>query len=148
MSSRKSIRILLAEDDEGHAILIKDALSENGLLNQIDHVHDGQEALDYLYGRNGFEDKGLAAKPDIILLDINMPRVDGLEVLERIKKDDNLKNIPVIMLTTTNNQREIDRSYKLGANSYITKPVEFDDFIEKITKLGMFLEIVALPTVE
>lgn len=146
MSGKTSIKILLAEDDDGHAILIKDALSENGLLNRIDHVRDGKEALDYLYGCNGFESDGQPRKPDVILLDINMPRVDGFEVLETIKRDDKFKNIPVIMLTTTDNQREIDRSYKLGANSYITKPVAFDDFIEKITKLGMFLEIVALPT--
>ncbi|MFQ5709139.1 MAG: response regulator [bacterium] len=143
-----SIKILLAEDDEGHAVLIQEALSENGLLNQIDRVKDGQEALDYLYGRNGFASNGTLSKPDIILLDINMPKVDGFEVLETIKQDDDLKNIPVIMLTTTDNQREIDRSYKLGANSYITKPVAFDDFIEKIAKLGMFLEIVALPTLQ
>jgi CheY-like chemotaxis protein len=145
MDFKKSIKILLAEDDEGHAILIKDALSENRLLNEIDHVKDGQEALDYLYRRNGYENRTFM-KPDIILLDINMPKVDGLEVLAKIKQDDEFKNIPVIMLTTTDNPREIDKSYKLGANSYITKPVVFDDFIEKITKLGMFLEIVSLPT--
>lgn len=143
----KSIKLLLAEDDEGHAILIKDALSENGLLNQIDHVQDGQEALDYLYGRGAFAGRdALNHKPDIILLDINMPRVDGFEVLETIKQDQHLRNIPVIMLTTTDNQKEIDRSYKLGANSYITKPVAFEAFLEKISKLGMFLEIVAFPT--
>lgn len=145
MDSKKSIKILLAEDDEGHAILIQDALSENRLLNEIDHVKDGEEALDYLYRRNGYENS-IFVKPDIILLDINMPKVDGLEVLAKIKQDDDLKNIPVIMLTTTDNPREIDKSYKLGANSYITKPVVFDNFIEKITKLGMFLEIVSLPT--
>lgn len=145
MDSKKSIKILLAEDDEGHAILIQDSLSENRLLNEIDHVKDGEEALDYLYRRNGYENS-IFVKPDIILLDINMPKVDGLEVLAKIKQDDDLKNIPVIMLTTTDNPREIDKSYKLGANSYITKPVVFDNFIEKITKLGMFLEIVSLPT--
>jgi CheY-like chemotaxis protein len=145
MKEGKAVVILLAEDDEGHAILEEDALREGGVINDIYRVRDGQEALDFIYHEGEYAENGRAPKPDLILLDINMPRVDGYGVLKRLKNDERFKRIPVIMLTTTNNQREIDRCYEMGANSYIVKPVGFEAFNDRIRRLGLFIEVIAYP---
>ncbi len=136
--------IILAEDDEGHASLVRRNLERAGVQNGILHMKDGQELLDYLHGQG--EHEGRVVSDDfIVLLDINMPRIDGIEALRQIKADSTTRAIPVIMLTTTDDPREIDRCYELGCNVYITKPVDYENFVEAITRLGLFLQIVKRP---
>jgi CheY-like chemotaxis protein len=138
----KAVTILLAEDDDGHARLIERNLKRAGFINQVVRARDGQEALDLLH--RGSDD----IPPDtrfLLLLDINMPRVDGVEVLRQMKADATTAKVPVIMLTTTDDPREVERCYSLGCSVYITKPVRYEDFVEALSRLGMFLEIVKLP---
>ena len=142
--NQKTNTILLVEDDDGHAKLVEINLKRAGVINPIIRANDGIEALDYVLSRGKYVDQ---ATPHIllILLDINMPRMDGVETLRQLKSDEVLKNIPIIMLTTTDDPREVERCYELGCNVYITKPVEYDKFSEAIQRLGMFLQIIALP---
>jgi len=142
---REAIKILLVEDDDGHARLIERNLRKVNLANPIDRVHDGMEALEYLRNEGAFADRSRYGRPRLVLLDINMPRMDGIEVLERIKGDEHLRCLPVIMLTSTDNQSEIDRCYCAGASGYVAKPVNIVSLGEKLQRLGMFLEIVELP---
>ncbi|PQJ74893.1 response regulator [Polaribacter gangjinensis] len=127
--------ILLVEDNEGDILLTTEAFEESNINPKISVARNGQEALDFLYKTGDFIN---AEKPDLILLDINMPILNGHEVLEKIKNDSHLKKIPVIMLTTSSNQQDIDRAYKNHANSYITKPIEIQDFLETIQKIEEF----------
>lgn len=140
----QSLVILLAEDDPGHAQLVQRNLHRAGIANEIVHVVDGQEALDYVARVGGFAGRSPSA-PLLLLLDINMPRVDGVEVLRRVKQQEATSKIPVIMLTTTDDPREIERCYELGCNVYITKPVEYEGFVEAIRRLGLLLQVVKLP---
>lgn len=141
---KKELKIILAEDDEGHASLIKRNLKRAGLMNEIIHFKDGQETLDFLF--QGKEDKEKVKDvASLLLLDIKMPRVDGLEVLRKIKQDDFLKKMPVIMITTTDDPREIDKCHELGCSNYITKPIDYERFVEAIRQLGLFLLIVEVP---
>lgn len=135
------VLILLAEDDDGHASLVQRNLERAGLLNGFVRVRDGQELLDHLAKPESAKD----GEQLIILLDINMPRVDGVEALRQIKANPATHRIPVIMLTTTDDPREVDRCYELGCNVYITKPVEYEGFIDAVRRLGMFLQIVRKP---
>ncbi len=142
----KNIEILIAEDDDGHALLIKKNLKRAGVINKIRRFKDGQEILDFLFKNR----KNIGEKDEssyILLLDINMPKKNGVDVLKQIKKDEKFKKLPVIMLTTTDNPVEIDECYKLGCNNYIAKPVDYDKFIGTINKLGLFLMIVKTPNV-
>jgi CheY-like chemotaxis protein len=139
--SQEPLTILLAEDDDGHARLIERNLQRAGFVNRIVRAKDGQEALDIVRGSNGLP----PAPQFLLLLDINMPRVDGLEVLRQLKADARTARVPVIMLTTTDDPREVERCYQLGCSVYITKPVRYEDFVEALNRLGMFLEIVKLP---
>lgn len=141
------LTILLAEDDEGHASLIERNLRRAGLVNGFHRVQDGQEALDWIYGVGPHAGNGLNTSI-LLLLDIKMPRVDGVEVLHRIKSDPRTEAIPVIMLTTTDDPREIERCYHLGCNVYVTKPVAYETFVEAIKRLGLFLQIVQVPPLE
>ena len=136
--------IVLAEDDEGHANLVQRNLARSGITNEIVHVTDGQEALDYVRreGRYAHRTQTLAL---LLLLDINMPRMDGVEVLRQIKGNNSTEQIPVIMLTTTDDPREVDRCYKLGCSVYVTKPVEYEAFVEAVRRLGLLLQIVQVP---
>jgi CheY-like chemotaxis protein len=143
--TEEHIKILLVEDDDGHARLIERNLRKVGLINPIDRVPDGQEAMDYLLNEGRFVDSLQYSRPQLILLDINLPRVDGIEVLERIKRDPDLRPLPVIMLTSTDTQAEVDRCYRAGACGYVSKPVDISSLGEKLNRLGMFLEIVELP---
>ncbi len=136
--------IILAEDDEGHANLVRRNLERAGVENGIVHVTDGQELLDYLHGKGAHEGR-VVSDDFIVLLDINMPRIDGIEALRQIKANELTRAIPVIMLTTTDDPREIDRCYELGCNVYITKPVDYENFVEAIKRLGLFLQIVKRP---
>lgn len=140
----KELIILLAEDDDGHAFLIQQNLVDAGVANQIVHVKDGQEALDYIRCEGAYRERGVNG-PLLLLLDINMPRVDGVEVLRQLKADDRTDQLPVIMLTTTDDPREVKRCYDLGCGSYVTKPVAYDQFVEAIRRLGLFLAIVEVP---
>ena len=138
------LTIVLAEDDDGHANLIHRNLERAGLTNGFIRVKDGQEVLELIRGEGQFAGQTIHGDY-LLLLDINMPRVDGVEVLRQIKADPRLAMIPVIMLTTTDDPREIERCYKLGCNVYITKPVAYEKFVEAIRQLGLFLQVVKIP---
>lgn len=131
----KPVHILLVEDNEGDIVLTMDAFDESKINTNISVVRNGQEALDFLYKRDRFTEE---QKPDLILLDINIPIFNGHEVLKIIKQDTQLKKIPVIMLTTSSNTRDINLSYENHANSYVTKPIEMEDFIKAILKIEEF----------
>ena len=138
------VDILLVEDNPDHVELILKALRDNNVLNEVHVVTNGEEALDFLYQRGEHAD---ALRPGFILLDIKLPRVDGIEVLRRIKADPKLKSIPVVMLTTSAGEEEIVESYSCGANSYIVKPVDFEQFAKAIKELRLYwLVINRLPT--
>ena len=137
------LSIVLAEDDDGHATLIQLNLERAGLANGFVRLRDGQEALDYIRGEGAYAGQPHGAI--LLLLDINMPKVDGVEVLRLLKADPRTNPIPVIVLTTTDDPREIQRCYQLGCNVYITKPVDYQAFIEAIRRLGLFLQVVKVP---
>jgi CheY-like chemotaxis protein len=141
------VQILLVEDDPGHARLIEKNLRRSGIANGITHIDNGREAVDFLFkqGKYGGEEH---ATPLFVLLDLNLPEMDGCQVLQKIKSNDRTRKIPVVMLTTTDNPSEIARCYELGCNVYITKPVEYEAFCEAIRNLGMFLTIVKIPDEE
>lgn len=141
---KKELKIILAEDDEGHAALIKRNLKRSGLLNEVIHLKDGQETLDYLFEKKLKEEK-VKDIASLLLLDIKMPKVDGIEVLRRVKQDNKLKKMPVIMITTTDDPREIETCHELGCSNYITKPIDYDKFVTAIRKLGLFLLVVEVP---
>jgi len=136
----EEVKIILAEDDDGHATLVERNLKRAGLDNGFVRLRDGQEALDFFLG-DGKED----CESCVLLLDIKMPRVDGIEVLRRLKGDPRTATLPVVMLTTTDDPREVERCYHLGCNVYVTKPVEYEQFIEAVKRLGFFLKVVKLP---
>jgi CheY-like chemotaxis protein len=136
--------IILAEDDPGHVELIKKYLKRAGLNNEILIFKDGQETLDFLL-KNGDGPHIQNNKRYILLLDIRMPKVDGLEVLSQIKKRNELKNMPVLMLTTSDDPREIEKCYELGCNNYITKSSDYQTFEDNILRLGLFLPKIELP---
>lgn len=141
------VTLLIAEDDDGHAELIIDNLREAGLTNRIVRFGDGQEVLDFLMRTPGSIEVRQEKAAYLLLLDIRMPRVDGVEVLRRIKDDPALHNLPVIMLTTTDDPREVQHCYELGCSCYITKPVDYDRFSEMLTRLGLFLMVVQVPDI-
>lgn len=134
-------RMLLAEDNEHDVELTLDALSENRLANEVVVVRDGAEALDYLYRRGRYQQRE-EGNPVVVLLDLKMPKVDGLEVLRRIKQDDALRQIPVVMLTSSREENDLVESYRLGANAYVVKPVEFNRFVEAVRELGVFWAVI------
>jgi CheY-like chemotaxis protein len=137
------VDVLLVEDDPGDVVLIKEAFEFNKVHNALHVVSDGVEALDFLYRRNGHEG---APRPDLVLLDLNLPRKDGREVLEEVKADNGLRTIPIVVLTTSEAEEDILRSYDLHANAYVTKPVDFDRFIEVVRLIDdFFVTVVKLP---
>ncbi|MFN3916386.1 MAG: response regulator [Flavobacteriales bacterium] len=140
----KSVHVLLVEDNEGDIVLTIEALDERKIINKISIVKDGKQALDFLEKKPPYEAEDL---PDIILLDVNLPKKNGHEVLEHIKNSPSLKHIPIIMLTTSSLEKDINLSYENHANCYITKPVEVDDFLRVVNKIENFwINIVQLPT--
>jgi CheY-like chemotaxis protein len=143
MNDASAVTILLAEDDPGHASLIERNLKRSGFVNHVIHVVDGQEALDYLLCEGSYAGR-VPNGPLLLVLDINMPRVDGIEVLRRVKGHALLSKIPVIMLTTTDDPREVERCYELGCNVYITKPIVYDKFVEALQRVGLFLQVVTV----
>lgn len=146
---RKPITILMAEDDPDDQMLTRDAFEENRLMNDLRFVEDGEELMDYLYRRGKFVDPLESPRPGVILLDLNMPRKDGREALKEIRADAGLRRIPIVVLTTSKAEEDILRSYEIGANSFITKPVTFDGLVSVINGLNKYwVEIVELPPQE
>jgi len=143
MENFKIINILLVEDNSGDARLAKEALKEGKVKNQLHIVTDGVEATDFLFKRNDYKDAPL---PDLIILDLNLPKKDGREVLAEIKADENLKSIPIVILTTSKAEEDILKAYNLHANCYITKPLDLNKFLEVVKSIEDFwLTIVKLP---
>jgi CheY-like chemotaxis protein len=145
---KKDVLIMIVDDDRGHVSLIHRNLRRSGITNPILHFNDGQEVLDFLTHNQIPLDAipgQQRAQSLLLLLDIRMPRVDGLEVLRRLKRDAELKKIPVIILSTTDDPVEIEQCYSFGCNSYITKPVKYEKFVEAIQKLAFFLEVLEVP---
>ncbi|MEI4551250.1 response regulator [Pseudoalteromonas spongiae] len=142
----KRINILMADDDEDDRLLTQDALEESRVINNLYFVNDGVELMAYLNNQAPFEDKQKYPRPNIILLDLNMPRMDGREALKLIKENAALRSIPVVILTTSKQEEDKLRGYDLGAASYITKPVTFEGLVELMKQLGKYwIEIVELP---
>lgn len=133
--------ILIVDDDEGHAILIRENLESAGMLNRIEHFRDGQAVLDF------FAKRPAPIESYVVLLDIRMPKVDGIEVLRRLRADSELKALPIIMLTTTDDVRDVRRCHQLGCSGYIQKPVDYDRFAEAIRRIGLFVPLLLVPEV-
>ncbi len=142
----REVVVLLAEDDPGHASLIRRNLTRAGLTNPIIQFNDGQEVLDFLFRRSPDRQRQ-PHTPYLLLLDIRMPKIDGLEVLRQIKQDDELRKIPIIMITTTDDPREVEHCHSLGCSHYIVKPIDYEKFVEAIKQLGLFLTVVEVPTI-
>ena len=146
---RITVTILMADDDEDDCMLAREALAESRLANDLHFVQDGEELMDYLYRRGKYAQESNSPRPGLILLDLNMPRKDGREALRAIKVDPNLRQIPVVVLTTSKAEEDIYLSYELGANSFITKPVTFASLVEVMKTIGKYwFEIVELPLAE
>ena len=137
-------RMLLAEDNEHDVELTLSALSEYRLANEVVVVRDGAEALDYLYRRGKYQQRE-EGNPVVVLLDLKMPKVDGLEVLRRIKEDDTLRQIPVVMLTSSREENDLVESYRLGVNAYVVKPVDFAAFVDAVSEVGVFWAVINEP---
>ena len=133
----ETVEILLVEDSPDDAELTRRALQKHHFINKVTWVQDGEAALDYLYGKAKFPDKP-DRPPRLILLDFKLPKLDGIQVLRRIKADENLKQIPVVMLTSSNEERDLVEAYRLGVNSYIVKPVEFEEFVKTVSGIGFY----------
>ncbi|MEX1277349.1 MAG: response regulator [Bacteroidota bacterium] len=134
-------RIMLVEDSVRDVELTLSALEEHHLANEVVVLRDGAEALDYLHQRGSFSARS-PGNPAVIMLDIKMPKIDGLEVLRHIKADENLKMIPVVMLTSSREERDLIESYRLGVNAYVVKPVDFDKFVKAVSQLGLFWAVI------
>jgi len=142
--SRKTIDVLLVEDDPGDVLMTREAFADHKVANRLSVVSDGVSALEFLRKEGEYAD---APVPDLILLDLNLPRMDGREVLEALKADANLRAIPVVVLTTSEAEEDVVRSYSLHANAYVTKPVDFDRFIDVVRQIDeFFVEVVRLPS--
>jgi len=143
-SAGRAIEILLVEDDPGDELITREAFEHNKLKNNLNVAHDGEEGLDYLYKRGPFQD---AVRPDLILLDLNLPKYDGRQLLEQVKSDPDLARIPIVVLTTSSAEEDILRSYQLHANAYVTKPVDLDQFINAVRQIDEFfiIQVVRLP---
>lgn len=137
-------RILMVEDDPKDVELTLTALEEYNLANEVVVAQDGEEALDYLYCRGRFKARA-KDNPAVLLLDLKLPKVDGLEVLQRIKADDKLKMIPVVVLTSSREEKDMVASYKLGVNAYVVKPVDFHEFVNAVKELGVFWAVINEP---
>jgi CheY-like chemotaxis protein len=146
VNSNRELVILVAEDDAGHARLIEKNLTRAGLTNPIVRFDTGQAILDFLFRRGSGAQRG-SDVPYLLLLDIRMPQVDGIEVLRQLKQDIELRKMPVIILTTTDDPREVDRCHSLGCASYIVKPVDYQKFAEAINGLGLYLSLVQVPEI-
>jgi CheY-like chemotaxis protein len=141
----KEVEILLVEDNPTDAELTVRALKKSNLANNLVWVKDGAEALDFIFATGAYSERKVANGPKVIMLDLRLPKVDGMEVLRRIKSDERTRNIPVVVLTSSKEDRDVAESYQFGVNSYITKPVEFDDFAKTVSELGLYWLLVNRP---
>lgn len=139
------IQILLIEDNMNDAELTIRALKKNNLANELTHVRDGAEALDFIFAQGRYFDRKMDDIPNVIILDLKMPKVNGIEVLRRIKSDERTKKIPVVMLTSSKEDPDIEECYRLGVNSYVVKPVEFNHFVKAVSDLGLYWMILNQP---
>jgi len=145
LDTMSAVEILLVEDNPYDAELTIRALKKHNLSNRLIHVKDGAEALDFLFGRGSYAGRDIENRPRVVLLDLKLPKVNGLEVLRIIKEDDQLRNIPVVMVTSSAEDPDMRTAYGLGVNSYVVKPVEFDSFAEAMTRLGLYWLLVNHP---
>jgi len=145
MTSETVVEILLVEDNPRDVELTLRALKKNNLANKVHVVKDGAEALDYIFATGGYAERNIHDHPRVILLDLKLPKVDGMEVLRRIRADERTKCIPVVVLTSPQEERDIVESYKLGVNSYIVKPVDFDKFLSTVQELGLYWLLLNKP---
>lgn len=145
MTQDEIVEIILVEDNPDDAALTIRALKKQNLANKLVHLKDGVEALDFVFGKGEYEGRNVNNIPKVILLDLKMPKVNGIEVLQKLKSTASTKMIPVVILTSSAEDPDIKRCYELGANSYIVKPVEFDDFTRKISDLGMYWAVLNRP---
>lgn len=146
MPSEQMVTILVVEDDPGHARLIERNLRYSNIANEIIKLTDGQQALDYLFGEGEYEGAKYYSSSLLVLLDLNLPVLDGFQVLERMKSDDRTKHIPVIMVTSSDDTQDVSKCYDLGCNVFLTKPLlDYEQFSEAIRKLGLFLSVVKVP---
>lgn len=144
----KVVNILLVEDNPDDVKITERALQKGKVLNRLYIARDGQEAIDFLFNKGEYADPQKAPRPGLILLDINLPKVNGIDVLKKVKADEKLRRIPIIMLTVSKRDEDIVRSYDLGVNSYIIKPVEFDKFVETIKNIELYWLLTNIPPVE
>lgn len=140
-----AVEILLIEDDMNDAELTIRALKKNNLANKLVHLEDGQEALDFIFAEGKYADRQIADTPKIILLDLKIPKINGIQVLQRIKSDERTKIIPVIMLTSSREDPDIKECYRLGVNSYVVKPVQFENFHHVVSELGLYWMLINQP---
>ncbi|MCL5034998.1 MAG: response regulator [Bacteroidetes bacterium] len=139
------VEILLVEDNPNDVELTMRALNKHNIANKVFVVRDGAEALDYIFADGNYSDRKIEDVPKVVFLDLKLPKVDGLEVLRKIKSDERTKTIPVVMLTSSREEQDIVRSYKLGVNSYIVKPVDFDKFVDAVSELGLYWLLLNQP---
>ena len=140
------VEILLVEDSASDAEMTINALRKNNLANKLLHLKDGAAALDYIFAEGDYEGRNIEDRPKVILLDLKMPKVNGIEVLQRIRADERTKTIPIVMLTSSKEDPDIKKCYDLGVNSYVVKPVEFDEFQKAVSELGLYWLIVNQPS--
>ena len=145
MNDRDVVEVLLVEDNPQDAELTIRALRRHNLANQLFHVEDGAEALDFLFGRGKYEGRRTDVSPKVVLLDLKLPKVNGLEVLRSMKNDPQLQTIPVVMVTSSAEHPDVKAAYNLGANGYVIKPVQFDSFMEAMSKVGVYWLMVNHP---
>lgn len=145
---KKDVHILIADDDMGHVNLIQKNLRRWGIANPIIHFKDGLEVLDFLFKKQKSNPSHKKPHSYLLLLDIRMPKIDGMEVLQRVKKDPEFKKIPIIMLSTTDDPLDIGQCHYFGCSSYITKPVKYDEFVEAIRILALFLKVIEVPSIK
>lgn len=145
MTPQQPVTIVMIEDDEGHARLIEKNIRRAGICNEVRHFSNGGSAIEFIFnGPEGPKNNG----PALVLLDLNLPDMSGTAILERIKSSPELRRTPVVVLTTTDDKQEIERCYDLGANVYITKPVDYENFAQAIKQLGLFLSVIQVPEPE
>ena len=145
MNAIQELEILLVEDNVHDAELTLRALKRRNLANKFVHLKDGAEALDFIFGTGQYAHRDISQHPKVILLDLKLPKVDGLEVLRAVKSDLRTKSIPVVIMTSSNEQRDVIESYKLGVNSYVVKPVDFDSFSKAVSELGCYWVLLNYP---
>jgi CheY-like chemotaxis protein len=145
MSTETVVEILLVEDNPHDVEMTLRALKKHNLANKVQVVKDGAEALDYIFATGAYAERSIDDHPKVILLDLKLPKVDGMEVLRRIRADERTKCIPVVVLTSSQEERDIVESYKLGVNSYIVKPVDFDKFLSTVQELGLYWLLLNKP---